>query len=146
MSLDEWSNIRNEPIVCISVMDELGNTFVVETVDTSGESHTGEYLYGLTVNCIKKVEEKYRCEVKSFVTDNASNMVKMRDQLLKTQDSDLDHSVLAYGCSSHWLNLLSKDLEVKGIKEHIVSICKYFRNTHLPAAWYKAEKITRLVL
>ncbi|KAK6186203.1 hypothetical protein SNE40_008288 [Patella caerulea] len=81
MSLDGWSNIRNEPIVCISVTDELGNTFVVETVDTSGESHTGEYLYGLTVNCIKKVEEKYGCEVKSFVTDNAFNMVKMRDQL-----------------------------------------------------------------
>ena len=33
-------------------------------------------------------------------------------------------------CSAHYLNLLSKDVEIPGVKEHIIQIVKYFRNTH----------------
>jgi len=40
-------------------------------------------------------------------------------------------------CYFHILNLLAKDLEISDIKNNILRIMKYFRNTHLPNAYYK---------
>ena len=48
--------------------------------------------------------------------------------------------------SSHYMNLLAKDVEIAGVKEHVVQVMKYFRNTHLPGAWYKAAGGKKLVL
>lgn len=36
------------------------------------------------------------------------------------------------------LNELAKDLEIANVHKQIICIIKYFRNTHLPSAWYKA--------
>ena len=44
MALDGWSNIHNEPVVCVSVTTTDGKNYLTETVDTSGEKHTAEYL------------------------------------------------------------------------------------------------------
>ena len=44
------------------------------------------------------------------------------------------------------LNLLAKDVEIPSVKEHIIQIVKYFRNSHLPAAWYKSTGGKKLVL
>lgn len=133
MAMDGWSNIHNEPIVCVSITDEDGKTYITETIDTSGSAHTAEYLLEESVAAIKRAEENYGCSVKSFVTDNASNMTKMRTELSKS--NDLPSPVMAYGCSAHWLNLLSKDLEKTGIKDHVVKVCKHFRNSHHAGAW-----------
>ena len=141
MSLDGWSNIHNEPIVCASVTDQEGHTFVTETVDTSGHSHCSEYLQEVAETAINNTERWYGCKVRSFVTDNAANMTKMRRQL--AEDNEL---IISYGCSAHILNLLAKDVEISGVKEHVVHIVKYFRNTHLPAAWYKQAGGKKLVL
>ena len=46
--------------------------------------------------------------------------------------------MVSYGCLTHYMNLLAKDVEVSGVKEHVVQIIKFFRNGHLPAAWYRA--------
>lgn len=53
MSLDGWSNIHNEPIVCCSVVNENGESFLVKTIDTSGNAHTSEYLKEVAVEAIK---------------------------------------------------------------------------------------------
>ena len=37
-------------------------------------------------------------------------------------------------CLTVFKNLLAKDVELSGVKEHTVQIVKYFRNHHLPAA------------
>ena len=42
--------------------------------------------------------------------------------------------------------LLISRAQIKGVKEHVVHVVKYFRNVHLPAAWYKAAGGKRLVL
>lgn len=72
LSLDGWSNIKNQPIICACVTTD-GNVFLVETIDTSGNPHTSEYLAELTIKIIKHTEEKYKCFVKSVVTDNTAN-------------------------------------------------------------------------
>ena len=72
-------------------------------------------------------------------------MVKMRRQL-EVDSITTDSNIISYGCSAHYLNLLSKDVEIPGVKEHIIQIVKYFRNTHLPALWYKVVGGKNLVL
>lgn len=144
MAIDGWSNIHNEPIVCSCVTDKDGRSYLVETIDTSGNPHTWEYLLEITLQAIKKAEDNYDCRVGSFVTDNAYNMAKMRRALMESEV--IDHPIIAYGCSSHWVHLLSQDLAITGIKEHIVHICKYFRNTHLPAAWYVGYNVTNSIV
>lgn len=69
MSLDGWSNVHNEPVICATVPIPNSDIFLVHTVDTSGHAHTSDYLVDVAVNAIKKCEEKFGCNVRSFVTD-----------------------------------------------------------------------------
>lgn len=81
MAMDGWSNIHNEPIICISVYnleDEI--VCLIDTIETKAESHNAEYLLKLAVESIKKCKS-YGCDVSSMVTDNAANMKKMRLEL-----------------------------------------------------------------
>ena len=144
MCLDGWSNVHNEGLglVCSSVVLPTGETFLVDTVDTSGQAHTADYLLKVAESAIAKVEEEFGARVRSFVTDNASNVTKIRRNL-----EDQSHvDVITYGCSAHILNLLSADIEVAGVKERIVSVVKYFRNKQMPAAWYKERGGPKLKL
>lgn len=142
MSIDGWSNTHNEPIICVVLTTEDGNCFLLESVDTSGHPHTGEYLANLAIDLIKRCKSEYNCKISSLVTDNAANMNSMRDKVAEA----LDYPIITYGCSAHILSLLSKDLELSQIKQHIVQIVKYFRNTHLPNAWYKEKGGKKLIL
>ena len=71
MALDGWSN---EPIVVVSVTSETGQSFITGTVDTSGYSHTSEYLKEVALKTVRATEEQFACKVGSFVTDNAANI------------------------------------------------------------------------
>lgn len=144
MSLDGWSNIHNEPIICVVLTAEDGNSFLFESIDTSGHSHTSDYLADIAVDVINKCDTEFNCKVTSIVTDNAANMSSMRKKL--SQLLNLKYPIITYGCSAHILNLLSKDLEIKQIKEHVLQIVKYFRNTHLPNAWYKQKGGKKLIV
>ncbi|XP_073413022.1 uncharacterized protein [Dendrobates tinctorius] len=141
MSLDGWSNIHNDPIICTCVTTEDGETYLTDTIDTSGNSHTAEYLLEIAKNSIHQCQEQFGCKVRSLVTDNASNVAKMRAEL--AQD---DTNVITYGCSAHLLHLLAKDLHILGVKEHVVEIVKYFRNNHFAHATYKEMGGLKLVL
>lgn len=96
----------------------------------------------VAVDSIKKCEKQFGCHVRSFVTDNAANVAKMRASLKEKPNVD----VTTYGCSAHLLNLLAKDLEIPNIKEQVVQVVKYFRNNHFAAATYKKAGGLRLVL
>lgn len=135
MAMDGWSNVHNEPVICVSVTNQSGSTFVTDTIDTSGIPHTADNLREIAQSAIKATEERYMCKVGSFVTDNAANMAAMRRALKFTENTD----IISYGCGAHiMLNLLAKDLEIPNVHKHIVKIAKYFRSKHLPAAWYKS--------
>ena len=142
MALDGWSNVHNEPVVCVSVTSEKGQSFITGTMDSSGYSHTSKYLQEIASEAVRFTEEQFACRIGSFVTDNAANMLKMRKNLADDSESDM----VSYGCSAHYMNLLAKDVEVSGVKEHVVHIIKFFRNGHLPAAWYQAADGKMLVL
>lgn len=132
-SLDGWSNVHNEPVICVTATDADGNSYLTDTIDTAGHAHNSQYLKDVTETAIAKIEERYECTVGSLVTDNAANMVKMREEL-----GELRPDVVKIGCTAHQLNLLAKDMEITTVQQHVIQVVKYFRNCHLPNAWYKA--------
>lgn len=147
MALDGWSNIHNESIICVCVTDmsDIKNAvYLLDTIDTKDNSHTWDYLVQLAENTIKLCES-FGCTVGSVVTDNASNMSKMRTNLAMSEGLNNKH-IITYGCSAHLLNLFAHDIEAVGVKSHIKSIFKYFRNTHFFAAKYKLEGGKSLIL
>lgn len=140
--IDGWSNVHNEPIVCVTVTIATGETYLVDTIDTSGNSHTSEYLTEIAYNSIKKCEEELKCHIRSVVSDNANNVAKMR-QLLENR---VDLDVITYGCSAHVLNLLAGDCQFPNVKEHVLVIVKYFRNNHFANALYRASEAPKLIM
>ena len=89
---------------------------------------------------IRKAKHDYNCRTGSVVTDNASNMAKMRREL-ETED---DEVVLTYGCSAHLLNLLAQDLTDHDTKRMITEVVKFLRNHQVPAFKYKNLGGTKL--
>lgn len=86
LSLDGWSNIHNEPIICVVVHTKDGDAFLVHTVDTSGNPHTSDYLVTFA---IIECEGSFGCQVRSVVTDIAANVAKMRSELEKARHNHL---------------------------------------------------------
>ena len=44
LSLDGWSNVHNEPLVCMAATTISGESFLIDCVDTKDNSHTVKYL------------------------------------------------------------------------------------------------------
>jgi len=66
-----------------SVIDETVHLF--DSVDTENNKHTAEYLLNWAVTSIKSCQ-KHDCRGRSFVTDNAANIYKMREQLARYKE------------------------------------------------------------
>lgn len=75
----------------------------------------------------------------SCVTDNASNMVLMRNLVAVAKPE-----IVCYGCQAHWVNLLMKDVsEIHGtIMERVVEVFRWLRNTHAALAALRARGLT----
>ena len=50
-----WSNAHNEPEVCATVTTMNSDIYIADTINTSGHSHTSDYLVYIAVNFIKKI-------------------------------------------------------------------------------------------
>ena len=110
---------------------------------TNRNPHTAEYLKTLVQDCLKKYCATFNFRVCGFVTDNAGNVSKLRRQL---QDETFSEEVLEYGCGAHILNLLCKDLHTNSVTDKVLTVVKYFRNTHLPGSWLRNETQKKLQL
>ena len=74
MILGGCSNIKNEPIICCSILNDSGHNILVENIDSSGNAHTGDYLTSVAVKVINNCEKNFKVKVRSFVTDNTGNV------------------------------------------------------------------------
>jgi hypothetical protein len=102
MSIDGWSNIHHEPVVCATVTTEKDEVYLYETIDTSGHPHTADYLSKIVGNLIRYCSNEYNC------TDNAVNMNKMLEEI-KNEDNS---NIITYGCSGQ-----------RSKKPYLVQIC-----------------------
>ena len=92
MSIDGWSNVVNDPIICATVAAQNrassgANIFLINTVDTSGYPHTAEFLLEVAKESIKEAEKKFLSTVGSVVTDNGANVKKMRTRVMETENT-----------------------------------------------------------
>lgn len=143
LGLDGWSNVHNEPVICVTLTTKEGNAYLGDTIDTTGTPHTGENLYDIACESIKKCEAEFQCVVRSLVTDNTSNVEKMRRLLDENEDLD----IITYGCAAHILNLLANDISYPNVKEQVLQIIKHFRNNHFAGACYrKNNNAPKLIL
>ncbi|KAJ8035218.1 putative AC transposase [Holothuria leucospilota] len=142
LGLDGWSNVHNEPNICATVTTESGQVYLVDTIDTSGEPHTTDYLVKVATASIDKAQSDFGCQIGSIVTDNAANVAAMRR---KMEDDD-ERDLVTYGCSAHLLNLLAHDLEVPNVKDQILHVIKYFRNNHFACAKHRQEGGNNLIM
>lgn len=143
LGLDGWSNVHNEPVICVTLTTVDGEVYLVDTVDSSGHSHTGEYLCDFAYESIQKCEKEYNCKVGSVVTDNAANVSRMRTLL---QEREGTTGIITFGCSAHILNLLAGDLNFSSTKEQVIKVVKYFRNNHIANSAYRATDSPKLSL
>ena len=63
LGLDGWSNVHNEPIICATATTDSGQVYLVDTDDTSGESHTADYLEKVASASMKKAQENFGRQV-----------------------------------------------------------------------------------
>lgn len=146
MSIDGWSNVHHEPVICIVVTDVLDNcVHLIKTIGTTDNRHDATYLLEVAIDGIRACLE-LGCKVTSLVTDNAANMNRMRQDLAQAETDVPVEDVITYGCSSHILHLLSKDIGLRDVNEHVKQVIKYFRNTHFASAKYKEAGGKSLVL
>ncbi|CAG4952685.1 unnamed protein product [Parnassius apollo] len=62
MSVNGWSNVHNDPIICVSLTTNTGEVYLYESIDTSGSPHTADYLTDLASNLIKKCKNDHECQ------------------------------------------------------------------------------------
>lgn len=135
MSIDGWSNIHSNSTICMSIYNiEEQNLHLDETIDTTGQPHTTQYLCDLAAKFICKCDI-HNCKVTSLVINSEVNMDEMREALAKHPDLE-GRDILTYRCSSHILNLLSKDLQIPDITGHLKTIIKYFKNNNFSETKY----------
>ena len=145
LDLDGWSNIHNEPVICASIVTEEAKSYLVYTIDTTGNKHDTQYLASIAKKVIIKTQAKFSVRVRSFVTDNAANMKAMRAELAKSEDP-MFSSLIAYGCSTHLANLLAHDLDNNSARNNVIHIIKHIRNNHFAAGKFKQAGGNKLIL
>ena len=73
MGLYGWSNIIDEPVICVTVTTSPGEVHLIESIDASVHSHTTKYLVDIFNQAITKCKTQFNCFVDSIVTDSANN-------------------------------------------------------------------------
>ena len=63
-----WSNVHNEPIVCVSVTTPEGDSYLTQTLDTSGNKHTVDYMTEVALSAIEQCEKQFNCSCKLAVS------------------------------------------------------------------------------
>ena len=92
MMIDGWSTKVMESVLGVAI-SFLGQTFLSDTLETSGQPHTTDYLVEILKEELTKIEAEWGVTVSSFVIDNASNMASFR-RLVKNPSSSASRDSL----------------------------------------------------
>lgn len=130
---DGWSDIHNSPVIATSVHTGT-RSFFISSLETGANTKDAAYCTKVASDAFHTIKDEYNANVVAIVTDNENKMKAMRRQL-----QELHKDVIAYGCSSHYFNLLGQDMTVAAIVANVVEVQKYFRNHHTPNALLSAQ-------
>ena len=113
--------LHREPIIA-TCLHFPGKTLPHDSHCAGGDNKTAKYCADLAKASITSGEEKFGCEVIGFVSDE--NKMKKVRQLLQ----EWGPTLIVYGCSAHYLNLVENVATPPTIKNQLVEVQKYFRN------------------
>ncbi|RXG70531.1 hypothetical protein Avbf_07751 [Armadillidium vulgare] len=96
------------------------------SIDTGAEKKTANYISDLAIKQIGQFEDKYKCKIVAYISDN-ENKMKLTRQLLETHYKEVDargHNLglLMYGCAAHYLNLVEKEVTPRTVLSHLVEV------------------------
>jgi hypothetical protein len=137
---DGWSTVQNDPVIVHAISDGKRTVFV-NAIATEDNVKNATYCLELLNAAIKYAQDTFGVEVIGCVTDNCSTMNLLRNELHK-QNSEL----FVYGCNTHLLNLIGRDMSKIDLTETIKSVQRYFRNHHFESSSLKLLKGLRPVL
>ena len=124
ISQDGWSNVRSDPIVATGAHTD-GKCFPLDQTDVGSTTKSAEYLFELAKKSIEDAENNYGADVVGFVSDNENKMLMLRGLLQSWRPS-----LVAVGCSAHYLNSILSKATPREILEQIIAIQKAFRSVH----------------
>ncbi|RXG53002.1 hypothetical protein Avbf_15666 [Armadillidium vulgare] len=129
MIQDGWSNVHNHPIIatCLHLPtsgDGGKKSIFAGSIDTGAEKKTANYISDLAIKQIGQFEDKYKCKVVAYISDN-ENKMKLTRQLLETHYKEVDArgnnlGLLAYGCATNYLNLVEKEVTPRTVLSHLL--------------------------
>ncbi|KAB7500716.1 hypothetical protein Anas_14504 [Armadillidium nasatum] len=96
-------------------------SFLLSTIDSGSDKKNAEY-------CLKCLEEAVG-EVFAFCSDNEAKMKLLKE---KMKEDDELKTIISYGCSEHYINLLEQEVTPNSVLKYIIQIQKFLRNHHQP--------------
>ena len=114
ISSDGWKDIEKNKLINFVAFNP--KPFLIETVDTDGQSLTGKYIFGYIIFLTKltffikdllseQMEKVGSAKIVAVTTDNAKNM-KAAWKLLEAKYP----WIICFGCQSHSIDLAAKDI------------------------------------
>lgn len=136
MSINGCSSKGSRIQVSLHDVEEQIQSLVTNVNDESSLTQTPQYLCDLALKTIRECSNLYNCKVTSLVTDSeANNLREIHECLIKYPDLQCKN-ILVYGCISNTMELLSNDLQIPSVTEHLKCIINYFNNYPIAQAEY----------
>ncbi|KAB7505807.1 hypothetical protein Anas_00753 [Armadillidium nasatum] len=135
LCMDGWSSVKNDPIIATS-MHTGKQSFLLSTIDSGSDKKNAEYCLKCLKEAVDEVKEKYNSKVFAFCSDNEAKMKLLKE---KMKEDDELKTIISYGCSAHYINLLEQEVTPNSILKYIIQIQKFFRNHHQPHGWLKEK-------
>lgn len=137
VSVDGWTDQAKHSVYACTLSFPDGTTALFDAVDLSEETHSGK---NLAEHVVKWIQAIGRERVAALCTDNAANMVLMRNLVVKTPS--LTH-IVEYRCMMHSFSLLIGSILGHEWSKELVAnaqllVC-YFRAAHKPLGLLRKE-------
>ena len=128
LCLDEWTNILSNSIVNFTIINDKGESFLIDVVDNSLDRNTTERIAELTHNVITKLETQ-NVKVTGLITDNCNAMRALKRVLQEKYEYSNYNSLIQVGCCCHILAIIMKRISqlpfVFFALESVISMSKY---------------------
>ena len=82
---DGWSNVHNESVIATCILSE-GKAYFLDANEAGATTKNADFHKHKIENAMKKAKDKYSCDVKAVVTDNAKVMEKITELLADNEN------------------------------------------------------------
>jgi len=120
---DGWSSTHGVPVISHSLSVEGNRIFHLNAVNCHSNSKTARYCHELLQDAILTAETQYGCIVGALITDNCNTMLALHN-LVRESRPDM----FVFGCNTHLLNLIGKEITDGNLIEKVKKIQHFFKD------------------